>query len=133
MISTPQSTFVGNYQKKVLIVDDSDLIRSRLCKFIDGLPGYEIIAEASNAFEALEKMNSLEVDIVILDVRMPGGNGIEFLKDIKKRSNPPIVLVYSNHDNKIIKDAYLKAGATLFLDKGKGTKELVRFLNNIGR
>ena len=72
--------------KHVLIVDDSELIRQRLIALLAESPEIRIVGEAGNSREALEAMRRIRPDTVILDIRMPGGSGIELLKQIKPSS-----------------------------------------------
>ena len=64
----------------ILIADDSDVIRERLKDLIEEMENVNLVGEARDALEALEILNDLETDIVILDIRMPGGNGMAVLK-----------------------------------------------------
>ena len=63
-------------RKKVLLVDDSRIVRERLAALISELPDVVLIGEASNVSEGLKKIRQLRPHIVVLDISMPGGNGI---------------------------------------------------------
>ena len=84
----------------VLIVDDEPLARKRLRQLIDGLQGYDVVAEAENGEQALHQVQALKPDIVLLDIRMPGMDGIETARHLSKLSKPPAVIfttAYGDH------------------------------------
>jgi two-component system LytT family response regulator len=70
---------------KVFIVDDSALVRERIMAMISEHPGIEITGQAKNAQEGINSILKLKPNTVILDIRMPGGNGIEVLKNIRMK------------------------------------------------
>ncbi|CAA0115974.1 Transcriptional regulatory protein BtsR [BD1-7 clade bacterium] len=67
---------------RVLIVDDESLARQRLMKMVGDIDGYSCVGEAKNGLEALEQFRSLEPDVILLDVRMPGMDGMEAARNI---------------------------------------------------
>ncbi len=69
---------------KILIVDDSIVVRDRIVEMLSGITGVEIAGEATNSIEAIHMVNKLKPDVVTLDIRIPGESGIEVLKKIKK-------------------------------------------------
>ncbi len=71
--------------KKILVIDDDDLVR-RSVQGILRLEGYESVC-AKDAFEALEKIRNAEFDLIISDIRMPGKNGVEAVREIRKMFN----------------------------------------------
>lgn len=85
---------------KVLIVDDEHLARKRLNRMFEELPDYEVVAEAESGFEAVKHVNAFQPDIVILDIRMPGMDGLEAAKQFITMENPPAVIfctAYGEH------------------------------------
>lgn len=84
----------------VLIVDDEPLARKRLRQLMDSLNGYSVVAEAENGEQALHQVQALKPDIILLDIRMPGMDGIETARHLSKLSKPPAVIfttAYSDH------------------------------------
>lgn len=80
---------------QVLIVDDESLARTRLRKMVDNLAGFEVVDEASSGEQALEKIQILKPDIILLDVRMPGMDGLEvaqILADDNERFDCRVIL-----------------------------------------
>jgi two-component system response regulator AlgR len=83
---------------KVLICDDEPLARERLVRFIGDLNDYEVVAEAENGADAIEKVNEFEPDIVLLDVRMPSMDGIEAAHHLSSKEEPPAIIFCTAYD-----------------------------------
>ena len=84
----------------VLIVDDEPLARQRLAGLLQNINGYEICGEASNGQEAVQRAQELKPDIILLDIRMPGMDGLEAAGHLNHMSKPPAVIfttAYSDH------------------------------------
>jgi two-component system response regulator AlgR len=85
---------------KILIVDDEKPARDRLARMVSELQEHELVGQAVNGLEALGMAQSLEPDIVLLDIRMPGMDGIEAARHISKLDEPPAVVfttAFSDH------------------------------------
>lgn len=102
---------------KVFIADDSAVLRERLVEMLSELPGIEIIGQAQDVAEALTSIKKLNPDVVILDIRMPGGSGIDVLQDIKKDKQAPLVIVLTNYPYPQYRKKCLGLGADYFFDK----------------
>ena len=81
---------------KVLIIDDSELIRQRLIDMIQEIDQAEIVGLAGNAEEAYPYCNESCPDVIILDIHLPGENGIKILEKIKKKNNEVIIIILTN-------------------------------------
>ncbi len=102
--------------KKVLIVDDAAFMRM-LLKDIITKAGFEVVGEASNGKEAVEKYKELKPDIVTMDITMPEMNGIEAVKEIKKIDpNAKIIMVSAMGQQAMVIEA-IQAGAKDFIVK----------------
>jgi len=126
---------------RIYIADDSEDIRNSLVKMISRFEGIEIVGVAENASEAVQEIDRLKPDLVILDLFMPGGGGVVTLKSIKRSQPSPFVIVYSNYSLPQYKKLCLALGAERFYDKTDEYRELidtvkqyalVRFSKNYG-
>lgn len=85
---------------RVLIVDDEPLARARLVRLVGDIDGFHSIGEAANGREAIEKSHELHPDVVLMDVRMPGMDGLEAARHLSTLSEPPAVFfttAYNDH------------------------------------
>ncbi len=117
-----------NNKNHILIVDDDDRIRNLLKDYLS--ENKYIVSTAENADQAKEKLDYIKFDIIILDVMMPGQNGYELTKDIKKRIKVPIILLTAKGEveNRI---KGLELGADDYLGKPFEPKELLLRIKNI--
>jgi DNA-binding NarL/FixJ family response regulator len=102
---------------KVVIADDSALVRERLAALVSDLEDVELVGQAGNAIEAIEITQRLKPDVVILDIRMPGGNGIQVLEMIKANEAGPLVIMLTAFPYPQYRQKCLEAGAEYFFDK----------------
>lgn len=102
---------------KVFIADDSQVFRSRLVEALSDFQGIEIIGQAGDAVEAKKLLKQLHPDVVILDIRMPGGSGIDVLQNIKKNINNPVIIMLTNYSYPIYRKKCKDLGADFFFDK----------------
>ncbi len=118
---------------KVIIVDDSKILRERIISMLSTIPGVEIVAEAENSHEAMKYIEKLKPDVLILDIRMPNGNGIEVLKSIKQKKLSLIKIILTNYPLQQYKVKCFELGADYFFDKAnefEALKEVVEDLVN---
>lgn len=113
---------------RVLIADDSNEFRERLKSLIGQLGAIEIVGEAGDVGEAIEQVKSLSPDVVILDIRMPGGNGIDVLRQIRTERYSPLVIMLTSYPRAQYKKRCLEAGADFFFDKAEDFEKVVEVL-----
>lgn len=106
-----------NVPIKVFIADDSLIVREHLVTLLDELAGVEIVGQAGNVAEAISGIRSLQPDVVILDIRLPDGSGIDVLQNIKQDQPAPVVIILTNYPYPGYRQRCLSAGADFFLDK----------------
>jgi len=111
---------------RILIVDDHALFRHGLRQIFLAEDDLETVAEADNGTDALNIMRDNEVDVVVLDISMPGRNGVECLKDIRRLHPDTAVIVLSMHRRDHYAVRVLKAGAAGYLTKNSAPDELVK-------
>jgi len=118
---------------KVLIVDDSVILRDRLREMLSGIQGIEIIGEVQDEFEAIEFTKKLKPDMVILDIRMPRGNGFGVLQYIKKEQPDTIVIMLTNYPYPQYRKKCMDLGADYFFDKLTEFERIPEMLKQITR
>ena len=115
---------VEPYRIRVLIVDDHAMLRSGLKNFLYGYEWLELAGEVSSGAEAVEFCSTHEVDVVLMDMMMPGMDGCEATQRIIALGKPvKIIILTSFHEQDLVEDA-LKAGATSYLLKNVNAEEL---------
>jgi two-component system chemotaxis response regulator CheY len=115
---------------KILIVDDSQFVRSTIKQMLIS-KNQEIIGEAADGIEAVEKYKQLHPDLVIMDIMMPKKNGLEAMKDIQQYDQKcKIVVCSSLHQDEIMKTAK-KLGALAYLFKPFEIKKLMNIIHQI--
>lgn len=114
----------------IFIVDDSKAVREHLAKMLSEINGARIAGQARNFDEAIDGIRKFKPGLVILDIQMPGGTGIEVLRIIKQYDHPMIVLVLTNHSNPQYRKKCLALGADYFLDKNKDIGRVKQILED---
>jgi two-component system response regulator AlgR len=94
---------------KVLIVDDEQLARDRLARMIAGYDGYEVIGEAANGIEAVKQAAALQPEVVLLDIRMPGMDGLETARHFGDLDEPPAVIFCTAYEEHAVEAFNLQA------------------------
>ena len=118
---------------KVMIVDDSALIRMRLTELLSGIEGVEVVAQAGNAIKALGLMREMAPDVAIVDVRMPKRSGLELLEDVKKTRKPPKMIMVTNFSTPENRDKCLSRGADFFFDKSSEIEEVMSLVKELSQ
>jgi DNA-binding NarL/FixJ family response regulator len=114
--------------RKILIVDDSAVVRGRLTQLLAALPEMEIVGEAQDAKGGRELRGKLKPYVLIIDVQMRNGGGIDLLQHIKRMDPAPHVIVSTNEAYPEIRNRCLAAGADYFFDKSTEYEEMVAVL-----
>jgi len=118
---------------KVLIVDDSTIVRERLKATLSEITEPENISQAGDFLEAISSFQKLNPEVVILDIRMPGGSGIDVLQEIKKATNPPLVIVLTNYPYSQYRRKCIEAGADFFFDKSTEFDKVTEVLKEVSQ
>jgi two-component system response regulator DevR len=118
---------------RILVVDDHEVVRQGLVALLDRRQGFEVVAEAGTAAEAVEQARRHEPDIVVLDVRLPDGSGVEACREIRAdRPATRVVMLTSYPDEEAVLSAIV-AGASGYLLKQIRARDLVSAIEAIGR
>ena len=118
---------------RVLLAEDHTIVRKGLCALLDAEPSIEVIGEAQDGREALLKAEQLHPDIVLMDISMPGLNGLEATRQIKKRFPEVKVLILTVHSDEEYIRQILRAGASGYLVKQAAPNELISAIEAIQR
>lgn len=121
---------------RILLVDDHPIVRQGLRTLLEGRPGWEIVGEASDGVEALDKVESLQPDVVVLDVTMPRMNGLEACRLIQqKRQKAPgmEVLFVTQHDSPQMMREALDAGARGYVVKSNAARDLLEAVEAVSQ
>lgn len=115
----------------VLIADDHSIVREGIKSLLSNVPDILVAAEACNSSEVFEKIQNAAIDLVILDITMPGQSGLEVLKELKA-DNPKLpVLILSMHPEEQYGMRVLMAGADGYLTKEAAPEELLSAIRKI--
>jgi len=118
---------------RILIVDDHEVVRLGLRTLLSRNPDFAVVGEAGSAQEALEKTRLYHPDVVVLDVRLPGKNGIQACAMIKEEMpETNVIMLTSYAEDEILFDA-IDAGAAGYVLKQVGGDELIRAIQCVGR
>lgn len=116
---------------KVLLADDHQIIRDGLCSLLTNEPDIEVVGEANDGRAAVEMTQRLKPDIVVMDITMPGLNGIEATRQVRAISGDIKVLALSMHADKRFVAGVLHAGASGYVLKNCAFKELVQAIHTV--
>ena len=118
---------------KVLLVDDHQLIRVGMRKIIEAEAGIVIAGEANSGEEALDLAKTERPDIVLLDINMPGMNGVEATRRLARLPNAPKIIIVSVHTQDPIPTRLLEAGAAGYLSKEAAAEEIIAALKTVAK
>jgi DNA-binding NarL/FixJ family response regulator len=117
----------------VFIADDSLILRERLVTMLDELAGINVVGQAQTVAEAMTGIQNLKPDVVILDIRMPDGSGLDVLQSVKQGQAAPVVIVLTQYSYPPYRDRCLAAGADYFFDKAAEFTQIPEVLAQLRR
>lgn len=120
-----------NSKIKVLIADDHDIVRQGIEKVLSRAEDVEVAGEAVDGYEILEKIQKLEVDVLLMDVEMPGKTGWDVLADIKQQKPSLPVLVLSIFPEEHYGPRFMRAGAAGYLNKASKPATLLEAIRKV--
>ena len=118
---------------KILLVDDHSIVRQGLRTLLEGRSGWEVVGEASDGLEAVDKVVSLKPDVVVLDVTMPRMNGLEACRLIRQKTSALEVLFVTQHDSPQMMREALEAGARGYVVKSNAARDLLKAVEAVSR
>src|SRR6187549_743705 len=118
---------------RILLVDDHTIVRLGLMTLLDGQPDMQVVGEAGTAAEAVDAVEKLQPDVVLMDIRLPGEGGIEATRQVTARfPKSKVVMLTSFADDELVMRA-INAGAVGYVLKQVGTAELLRAIQAAAR
>ena len=118
---------------RILLADDHPLTRSGIAEFVRREESFELVAEAEDGIEAWEKIKELRPDVALLDIRMPGYDGVTVAQKVKAASLNTAIVMLTSYDAQQYVIASLRAGARGFVLKTVSPKELTTAINSIAK
>lgn len=116
---------------RVLITDDHELVRAGLVHLFEGTIGIEVAEQAANGEELLLKLQTTRVDLLLLDMNMPGENGLDLIRHIKMDYPDLLMLILSMHDEANVVYRAIQAGASGYICKDCSPQVLVEAIHKI--
>jgi DNA-binding NarL/FixJ family response regulator len=116
---------------RVVLADDHTIVREGIKQLLLAAADFEIVAEASDGFEVMQRVRELDFDVLLLDMSMPGKSGVELIKQVKGEKPRLRVLVLSMHEEQQYAIRAIKAGASGYLTKESASGQLVSALRKV--
>jgi two-component system response regulator NreC len=116
---------------RILVVDDHDVVRQGVRLILRSRPEWEICGEAESGAEALEKEKSLKPDLIILDISMPGMDGLDVATELCARKSTAKVVVLTMHESKELAGAVHAVAAAGYVIKSHAGRDLIRAIQTI--
>lgn len=116
---------------KLLIVDDHELVRTALTCMLDSISGVQVVGQAANGEEAVQKAAALQPDVVLMDVRMPGIGGVEATRRILRHQPEVRVIALTAYDDDPFPNRLLQAGAMGYITKDSNLDEMLNAIRKV--
>lgn len=116
---------------KLLLADDHQIVRQGLRALLRTVPDFRLVGEAADGLEAVRLVERLQPDVLVLDLMMPGLNGMEVARQVARRMPQTRVVILSMHSNEAYVFEALQAGAMAYVLKESGADELVQAIRDV--
>jgi DNA-binding NarL/FixJ family response regulator len=120
-------------KRRVLIIDDHAMVREGVAQIIEQADDLTICGTASTANEGLEALRKFKPDLVLVDITLPGKNGVEFIKDARALQPNVLILAMSMHDESLYAERVLRAGGRGYIRKQEGGDKLIEAMRRVLR
>jgi len=110
---------------RTLVVDDSPFMLKILAQALEAAGAFDLIGSATDGLKALRYVSMLSPDLVVMDLHMPGLNGIQVTRHIKRGEHPPVVIIVSSDDTSAAKATAEQAGADGFVSKSSNLRRRI--------
>jgi DNA-binding NarL/FixJ family response regulator len=102
---------------RVVLVDDTQFVRERLAELLSALEGVQVVGQASDVAGALQLIQDLQPDVLVLDIELPGQSGMDLLAAIPKDTKRPLIIVLTDYDYPVLRHGCAKLGADFYFYK----------------
>jgi len=116
---------------RVLIADDSERVRQGLRTILELTDDMEVVGEAANGLEAIQQVDQLRPNLILMDLEMPRLDGVEAAQRIKERFQPTGIIMLTIHSSDSNREKAMGAGVDAFLEKGGSTETLIKTIREI--
>lgn len=116
---------------RILVVDDHAILRDGIRSLLQMQDGFEVVGEAANGLEAVDRVKELQPDVVLMDISMPEMNGLEATQVIKSLYPEIKVLILTQHDDREYVEPLLRAGASGYVLKRSGGREVLTAIRQV--
>jgi DNA-binding NarL/FixJ family response regulator len=114
-----------------LITDDSERVRQGLYSILELTDDMEVVGEAANGLEAIQQVERLRPDLVLMDLEMPIFDGLEATQRIKERFQSTGIVMFTIHSSDRNRERAIQAGVDAFIEKGGSTKTLIQMIRDV--
>jgi DNA-binding NarL/FixJ family response regulator len=118
---------------RILLVDDHPIVRQGLRTLLEGRTGWEVVGEASDGVEAVEKAKDLNPDVMVLDVTMPRMNGLEACRLLRRQAPQLEILFVTQHDSPQMMREALDVGARGYVVKSNAARDLLEAVEAVSQ
>lgn len=118
-------------KRRIFLVEDHPITREGFAQLLNFHADLQVCGQAASSAKALDAIAAAQPDLVVVDISLADGNGIELIKDIKARFRHQLVLVLSTHDERIYAERALRAGATGYVMKQSPTDEVLQAVRKV--
>src|ERR1700751_5865017 len=116
---------------RILVADDNEWVRRGVLKILAPLSHWEVCGEAEDGAETIERAAELAPDLILLDVSMPGLNGLDVARLLREKVPATKILIMSQHDPALLTSRAIEAGAHAFVDKNHLSTELLPVIASV--
>jgi DNA-binding NarL/FixJ family response regulator len=117
---------------KVIIADDHPVVREGICRLVETIPYFTVSGQAENGEELLEKIRSDKYDLILLDISMPGMDGMDILRRIRAEWNTPILIISMLSDEHYA-IPFILSGASGFVSKASRPSDIIEAIQKVSR
>ena len=115
----------------IVLADDHQIVRQGLRALLEAEPGFSVTGEAADGLEVADLVQSVQPDVLILDIKMPGLNGLEVIRQVRRRTPDTYVVILSMYANEAYVMEALRNGAAGYVLKGASSTDLVQAVREV--